>query len=293
MDIIYRPATHADLPEINDVWYVNEVRGDPNPPAPRQLPGLQHQLEHGEMLVAERDGRVIGFAARIVRGDVAYLVDLFIRPEAQSEHVGRTLLEIVFPDDVPIRCTMSSTDFRAHARYIRSGVRPQWPNYWLRAISRELRDLPAADVSVQEVDPHDSELLIWDSELSGRARSQDIAYWLAKRGAVPLWFRRGERTLGYGFVHTRGGASLWYPDAFVVGPIGARTPEDASACVFAAVEWARSRAAVIQLPVPGPHSALSTLLDARCRIVYIETFYSSAADPFFDPALYLPSGDFL
>ena len=78
----------------------------------------------------------------------------------------------------------------------------------------------------------------------------------------------------------------------MVGPVGAGTAEDAADCLLAAVEFARTRSDRVRLSVPGPHPALAALLDAGFHITYLETFVSSAAAPFLDPARYVGSGDF-
>lgn len=64
-----------------------------------------------------------------------------------------------------------------------------------------------------------------------RRRPGDLAYLIREVGAVPLWFRRGDRVVGYGFAQMRSPESLRYPDALTLGPIGAQTPHDAQACV--------------------------------------------------------------
>ncbi len=77
MSIIIRTAVAADIPQIYDIWYANEVGDDPDPP-PRGTPTvIEHELATGQIVVAERAGRLAGFATLIVRGGVAFLADLF------------------------------------------------------------------------------------------------------------------------------------------------------------------------------------------------------------------------
>lgn len=291
MAISCRPASAADLPAIDDIYYQSEMRGVTAPPPPRAIAGLRYILATGNLVVAERDGEIIGFAGRVVRGDVAYLTDLFVREEQQSGRVGQALLAAALPHDTLIRCTLASVDFRAHALYVRDGMRPRWPNYWLHGVAGDLGELPTSDLTTIEANFADPALLAWDTEVSGRSRPGDHAYWRDVCGATPLWFRRGGETVGYGVVSTRGSSSLWYPDAFTLGPIGARRAEDAAACVCATVAWARARGVVLRLALPGAHPALAPLLAAGFRIVYVETFLSTAETPFFDPERYTPSGD--
>jgi len=293
--VTIRPATAGDLPAINTIYYRNEVRDDPHPPPERPVSAFRHVLQAGELLVAESaaDGGVVGFAGRIVRTGVAYLTDLFVAEHRQSEHLGSTLLAAVFPADVPARCTMASTDPRAHALYTRSAMRPRWPNYWLRAETANLRALAATGIAAVEARPDDPALVAWDTAIGGRARPAEHAFWHAECAATALWLRRDGETVGYGYVARRSPSSFWAPQAATLGPIGARTTEDAAACVLAAVEWARSRSESLRLAVPGPHAALGPLLAAGCQIVYVETFCATAGFAVFDPERYLASGDFL
>jgi hypothetical protein len=294
MPVTIRPATAADLPQAGVIYYRAEVRDDPNPPPPHPLGWLAHALATGQMYVADADGVLLGYAARIVRASVAYLTDLFVRAERQSDHIGTALLEITMPPGEQfVQCTMSSTDPRAQSLYIRSGMRPRWPNFWLRGMSATLGALPTSDIRVVEAARDDPEFVVCDTRISGRRRPEDFAYWLTETRAVPLWLERDGAQVGYAVVQRRSDASIWYPDGFTVGPVGAQSEEDAAECVLAAVAWACARASVVRVAVPGPHRALKPLLDARFRINYVETFCSAAADTFFDPCRYVSSGDLL
>jgi GNAT superfamily N-acetyltransferase len=287
-----RQASAADLGELHAIWYATEVDGelDPPPLPADVLPGLPHVLATGDLLLAERDGRVLGFAGLITRGGVAFLTDLFVRPEVQSEGVGRALLERILPRDGRILATAASTDPRAPALYIRAGMRPQWPIFWLLGASARLKPLPTQGITVIEADPGDPALVAWDSALSGRPRAEDLTCLVKGFDATALWFEREGRRIGYGYVQRRSPESLWNQEAYTPGPIGAYTPEDAAASAQAAVEWARPRAETLRLAVPGPHPALPTLLAAGLRIAEIETFLCSGETPFTDGRRYLPSG---
>ncbi len=287
-----RPATAADLAELHAVWYATEVDGEPDPPPiPTDiLPGLPHVLATGDLLLAERDGRIVGFAGLLTRGGVAFLTDLFVHPDVQSAGIGRALLERILPPDGRVLATSASTDPRAPALYIRAGMRPQWPLFWLLGDSASLGPLVAQGTELLEADPSDPALTAWDGALGGRPRAEDLACLLSGFDAMPFWFERGGRRIGYGYVQRRSPESLWHQDAYTLGSIGAYTPEDAAACVLAAVEWAYARANTLRLAVPGPHAALPTLLAAGLRIVGIETFLSSREAPFVDGRRYLPSG---
>ena|SRR5437588_8682420 len=128
-----------------------------------------------------------------------------------------------------------------------------------------------------------------DAEIGGRRRPQEHTFWVREQRAAPLWFRRQGTVVGYGYVRL-GAGTIYSPQACTLGPIGARTPDDAGVCVLAAVAWAQSRAVVLCIDLPGQHPALAALLDAHFRITYVETFMSAAHTPFLDPRCYVGSG---
>jgi GNAT superfamily N-acetyltransferase len=288
-DATIRSATESDLSGIFDIFYQNEMRGAENPPPRGPVPPwLAHTLATGELLVAERSGVFLGFAGLTVRSGVAFLTDLFVRPDVQSGGVGQELLRAILPTNAAVTCTLASSDSRALALYIRAGMVPQWPNYWLLGAPDSLR-LVAGDAEVVEASPEDGELLRWDREIAGRDRPQDHRFWVRAQGGVPLWFRRGGVMIGYGYA--RDDASIiWHPEALTLGPIGARTAGEALACTLAAVRWGRERAPLLRIALPGPHPALRPLLDAGFQIVDFDTFVSTAREPFFDPQCYLSTG---
>lgn len=289
---IFRPARESDLAQAYDVFYENEMVDDPTlPPWQGDVPPyLSYMLRTGENIcVAEHDGEILAFGASVTRGDVSFLTDLFVRPTIQSSHLGKTLLQRVMPNDEGIRCTMSSKDPRALALYIRSGMRPQWPHFCLRLNGPIRGELPVSDIEISEAEPGDPRLVEWDAACSGLSRPADHAFWVREERAVPLWFLRQGEVIGYGYVRLGVGSSH-YPEACMLGPIGTSRPENATACVLAAVDWARHHTNVVRIDVPGPHPGLTPLLNAGFHITEMETFLSTADVPFFDARCYIASG---
>jgi GNAT superfamily N-acetyltransferase len=287
---IFRPAQETDLAQAYDVYYQNEILNTPDPPARGDTPSvLRHILRTGTMYVVEQNGHILAFASAITRGHITFLTDMFVRPDHQSSRLGKTLLQHVMPPNEHIRCTMSSTDLRALALYVRSGMQPQWPNIRLLLNGPMRGNLPATDIDIIEGQTDDPEFVRWDAQISGRSRPIDHAFWIQEERAVPLWFQRQGDTIGYGYVRL-GSGTFWYPQACMLGPIGTKKPEDASACVLAAVGWAREQTEVIRMKVPGPHPGLISLLNLGFQITYVETFVSTATTPFFDARCYLSSG---
>jgi GNAT superfamily N-acetyltransferase len=284
-----RAATAADLPTLYDIWYASEVGDDPHPPPRGPWPWLAHELASGALLLAERDGVALGFAGTITRDKIVFLSDCFVRADAQSSGVGRRLLQQLLPRDGRTYCTISSNDPRAQALYIRAGMRPYWPTFILEAETSKLEHIAAGNIEVTEARAGDPALIEWDATIGGRRRPEDHAYLAAQHQAIALWFVRGGQPIGYGYAQLFSPELLWRPDTLRLGPIGVANESDALACVGAAVDWAKSRAAAINISVPGPHAALAALLAARFQISYAEIFLSSGK-PFFDAGCYIPSG---
>jgi GNAT superfamily N-acetyltransferase len=182
IDVTIRAATEDDLSGIFDIFYQNEMRGVAIPPPRAAIPPwLAHTLATGSLMLAERADAFLGFAGVTTRSGVAFLTDLFVRPDVQSGGIGQALLHAVLPIDALVTCTLESSDPRAQALYIRAGMLPQWPNYWLLGESSRLR-LAASDIEVVEATPDDGELLRWDREIAGRDRPQDHHFWVREKG---------------------------------------------------------------------------------------------------------------
>ena len=287
-----RPARAADLGAIYQVFYENEVLASSHPPETGEPPlYLRHVLQTGTLSVAEQDGEVIAYAGSITRGNISFLTDLFVRPARQSGSLGKTLLHSVLPQNDLVHCTLSSSDFRALALYIRAGMRPQWPQFGLKwERERSTHEIAlASDIEIIQADPVDPALISWDAQISGRSRPDDLQYWIREERAVPLWFLRQKQTVGYGYVRL-GAGMLSHPQTCTLGPIGTSSPEVVAACVLAAVNWALQQAEVVRIDVPGPHPCLATLLEQGFRIIYVDTFVSTANTPFFDVQRYIGSG---
>jgi hypothetical protein len=291
-----RAAQESDLAAAYDVWYRTDVLTEDMtlPPPKGPVPAyLRHVLDTGTLVVAERNGDIVGFAGAVTRGNVVFLTDLFVDPLHQSGSLGKTLLGTTLPGgDSLVHCTLSSSDPRAQSLYIRAGMVPDWPYFGLRLdeSTSYVRGQTQRDVEVTEALASDiPELVRVDAEQSGRYRPEDHTFWIQQERAVPLWFRREGHMIGYGYIRL-GAGTIWHPRACAIGPVGAATTGEATACVLAAVEWAAERAPVIRIGVPGPHGSLALLLKRGFRITYVDTFVSGAPAPFFNPRSYVPSG---
>ena len=293
---IFRPAKENDLVSMYYVYYLNEVSEEEAMTAtpPRSVPDtLRHVFETGTMYVAEQDDTILAFAGAITRGPITFLTDLFVRPKIQSSGLGKTLLSHVLPRDQPVHCTMSSTDPRAQALYTRVGMQPAFPHYNLQWQGRANDELSPAQLEIEVIEwqAGDPALIEWDAQISGRNRPQDHAFWAKQQRCIPLWFRRQDITTGYGYARLEDETPLT-PEKWTIGPLGVNAPEYATECVLAAIRWIQQQAGDVgvRIDVPGPHPALAPLLERGYQIIYVETFQSSAAIPFFDARCYIPSG---
>ena len=288
----FRAARASDLASMYLVYYLSEVGETEgvDTALPLTVPSvLRHVFETGTMYVAEQDGQILAFAGAITRGPVTFLTDLFVHPRTQSGGLGKTLLSHVLPQDQGIRCTMSSTDPRAQALYVRLGMQPVFPHFNLLWQGHARQEQSPSDLKVVEGQAGDPAFLQWDAQVSGRTRPVDHAFWMRQQQSIPLWFRRQGVTVGYAYVRQVAETALT-PQTWVVGPLGVSEPEDATACVLAATSWARPRAEMVRIDVPGPHPCLAPLLESGFHIIYVETFHSTATTPFFDARCYIPSG---
>lgn len=291
MSLTIRTAHAADLPAIVEIWYRAEVdESGVALPCPQNPPAIfRHLLATADLRIAEEDGRPVGFVALTTRGKLSYLALMFVLAECQSRGIGQALLHAVMLSVGGTICTAASTDPRAQALYIRAGMQPHWPLYHLAMTTSAVGPLRTDGSIARPTINHSPALHAWDTAISGQSRTQDHAAFGTLLPAIPLWVERDGTTIGYGFVQTAGEIVLAAPDAYTVGPVGARTADDAVRCVGAVVEWARQRARTVRIALPGPHPALGPLLDAGLRIVYVEQFMASGQLPF-NPRCYCPCG---
>lgn len=92
MAVRYRRALPEDLPQVMAIeqasfptpWSEESIAAELDPGDPRRLPW-----------VAERDGRILGFALVWVVADELHLVSLAVDPTQRRQHIGQRLLDAV------------------------------------------------------------------------------------------------------------------------------------------------------------------------------------------------------
>ena len=229
-----RPTTADDLPALHGL-FVGAIGGvfEPHgfdPPAPRLevfVNQQRHVLETGTSVVAEDDGRLLGFGSSWQRGEHWFLASLFVDGAAQGRGIGPALLEAVWGAAPRRRTITDAIQPVSNALYGRHGLIPATPILTLSGIPRsDDRDLR----------PEAADLEAIDAVAYGFDRTIDHAY----------WERYARRT-------TWPGA---YSYAFPGGEIGPVAGVDASAAARAlAAELARAEGTV-RVRIPGSSRAL-------------------------------------
>lgn len=289
--ITVRPAAPGDFPAIAKVAVAT---GQDEEWAGSDPAYLAYLLEHGTLLVAERDGSVTGFGATRLIGDgpaaVSMLCDLFVHPGTHGRGCGRAILSQLWPGGPgrggpgtggpgtggpgrggPRRMTFSSQHAHALPLYMRFGLDAWWPLLYLTGDVHAVRapdGWTAAPASVAEV-------AAAEQDWTGVDRSADHRAWAARPHGQPVQaFRHGQLAAAgtvaghgaeYGLVHL-----AIAPDA----PAG-----DAVLAVLATLKAPGGRARVC---LPAPHPAVRPLFAAGWRHEDSDLFMAT------DPALLDP-----
>ena len=197
--ITVRGAAPADFPGIAKVAVAT---GQDEEWAGSDPAYLAFLLEHGTLLVAERDGAVTGFGATRLIGEgpsaISMLCDLFIHPGTHGRGCGRAILSQLWPGepgrDRPRRMTFSSLHAHALPLYTRFGLDAWWPLLYLAGDVGAVRvpdgwtvaRAPAVEVGVAEV-------AAAEQGWTGVDRSADHRAWAARPHGQPVRaFRHGE-----------------------------------------------------------------------------------------------------
>jgi GNAT superfamily N-acetyltransferase len=248
--------------------------------------------------IAIEDGRPIGFSVGYVRGELWFLSDLFVLPEAQGKGVGAELLNRCLRGGLErgarIRAVASSNDNSARVLYIRAGMAPRFPLMTLQGPARALIDLPAAIAKVRQVEPSkasirklgDLDEMIW-----GHRRAAEHRFWLDEYKFTCLAIvDKSGAMLGYAYYSTAASRPPWDCVSRRIGPAAARTPRVQLSLLRAIGDaFGRDADDRVEVQIPGINmSALTVLLGAGFRIDHVGQFMSSRSFGKFDR--YVPSG---
>ena len=275
-----RQATSADIRGIAAVLAANgEALEQPDVAG---YPYLEFLLGRGRVAVAEVAGVIVGFGSVIGVGDAAMVTDLFVDPGHHGRGIGSALLTETLADQ-PVRMTFSSADPRALPAYIRAGMRPWWPNLYVRADPAAVRRLSTSD-SISVAPAGVDETADVSRSLTGIDRRSDFAFYASQAKAAGFVVRDGGELAGVGWTH-HGPEGDGQELAHVQVGDGADVVGVAAALFREAAEAGNGSAWAC---VPGPNPALNALLKAGARIFDRDTFCTS--DPgWLDPVRILPN----
>jgi len=151
--------------------------------------------------IAEEDGKPIGYARSIVRGDLRELTEYFVLPGYQTAGVGKGLLERAFPSHgATHRAIIATSDFRALARYLKSGVYPYVTELYVERVPERVR--VDSDLEFVPMDSSEGALQTTgeiDAAILGHRRDVDHAWLMKER--TGYFYRRAGKVVGYGYIH--------------------------------------------------------------------------------------------
>jgi GNAT superfamily N-acetyltransferase len=221
MTITYRPGTSADSFAVFQVFNATimdyserkNVEGITSGSDPEVLQSLwQKRRSMFEFLartaaqfwVAERDGRIVGYARSVEHDGHQELTEFFVSPDQQSAGVGGELLSRAFPPtSARYRCIIATLDERALYRYLKMGVYGRFSlNYFHRKAEK-------VDVQTDlKIEPlqlalHFEALNRIDREIVGHARAV-VHQWIVttRDGYI---YKRNANIVGYGYVGLNNG----------------------------------------------------------------------------------------
>jgi GNAT superfamily N-acetyltransferase len=275
-----RPAIDADIPAISTIFEANDEPVTwPDVPRP---PYVEHLLTRPRtrVVVGELDGVVAGLAATIEVGgpERRFLSDLYVDPARQSRGLGRAMLAEAF-GNARERMTFSSSDKRALAAYIRSGMRPWWPLLYVEATAGQLGpDEPGVDARPADVAETARLSLTW----TGIDRTADFSFYARLPEAGGFAVLIDEQVAAVGWARRELAAPGRWLDHASFAP-----DADPLRAAFGIIRTA-SRGERLGAAIPGPHPAVAPLFERGVRFDSSDTFCATDRD-LIDPARIFPS----
>lgn len=298
-EIRVRPAKPADFEAIERIATANE-----EPTTAPLWPGwlyLDHLLADATLLVAERDGAILGYAGAAVVGGrrpAAHVTDLFVDPAAHGQGAGKRLLRSLFlAVDVPAWTTSSSSDPRALTLYVRAGMQPLWPILYLDAPL----DLPVPDTTgdwwpgrarSRRVEPAAASAV--ELEWSGRDFSARYRHWASRPGGVAFTVEVDRRLVAVGAVRDGRMGPGRVLDHLAIAPgVDPAGALHATLATDAVREPGRltDPGLRLRLALAGPSPGLPSLLALGVRVTDHDTFCATDRD-LVDPARIVPDPSF-
>lgn len=169
---------------------------------------FEHLTSNAEHFwVAEIDSQIVAYARASLNDGMGELNEFFVLPDHQGQGIGRELLARAFPTDgARRRVIIATTEIHALSRYLKAGVYPRFPLYYLfrqpepvtietNLIVKPVSAGPETLAAIREI----------DRAVLGFARDADRDFLLGQADREVCLFYRGGDLAGYGFFGQRTG----------------------------------------------------------------------------------------
>lgn len=260
--IEYRGATEADLEAERAVFVAAAMelrtrRGSIWTPPPYDPAGMwaqiqRHYLRHDakRCFVAEEEGRIVGFTAAMVRGELWFFAALFIDPVCQGRGIGRALLDLAWDEPQGRRVTITEAiQPVSNGLYAGRGLLPVTPVLGLVG-----RPTIAGARGIEPAEPNGDALRQIDLAVHGVDRSADHEFWRRSSDSATVWLR-GDQPCAYSY---RGGFNG------NLGPVAGLDAQSAALALRA--ELAAMANSDTRVDIPGSaHELVRVALDAGLR----------------------------
>jgi GNAT superfamily N-acetyltransferase len=194
-------------------------------------------------VVAEIDGLIVGYAQALLRGDIWFLAQLFVQPEAHALGIGDGLLSRAEAygraNGARIFSVVSTAQPVSQSLYMRHGMFAFGIGYRMNGDLDALRQLPEPDAVTKRItDCTDwqDRIAEMDRALFGAERRQDHAWYLAggaSSGAeASFGLTRDGNLAAYGYAVEHGG---------FIAPLAAYEPADQLPILRMCAEWLLDR----------------------------------------------------
>ena len=298
--ITYRVMAPPDLAAVAYVRKAALESLDRGPDARAWTPAFPRNLAHllgtdpDGCIVAEIDGLVVGFAQAWVRGDIWFLAQLFVQPEAHSLGIGSALLDQAWEYGrkraARVFAVVSTAQPVSQSLYMRRGMFARAIGYRMTGDIEPLRELSAPDATQKLVvccsDWQDGIASI-DQAVLGAERLQDHAWYsagYAPGGGESFGLVREGALAAYGYATEEGG---------LIAPIAAYEAADQLPMLRTCAEWLLDREVSTGMCWVLSHNAtlMTALLAAGWRIG--SWTFLLASEPFGQFDRYHPAGGIL
>lgn len=217
MQITYRKATRKDnfttfsisiktLEDYGQRTGVMAITGGNDPEKAKKLwerrrPLWEHLSDSCDQywLAEKDDGKAIGYARSILRGDHRELTEFFVLPDNQSAGVGRELIRRAFPQDTDHRSIMATSDFRAMSRYLKEGVYPFLTELYFERVPEHI-SVKSDLVFETPNDPLSAIQMMCEIDLEILGYRRDVDHIFLMEDRTLYFYKRNVDVVGYGYI---------------------------------------------------------------------------------------------